>query len=58
MTIQATETNSEATTALDQALVELRQILTDLRYGSINLTVHENRLVQIDVTEKRRLSPR
>lgn len=43
---------------LDQALTELRQILEGLRYGSVNLTVHENRLVQIDVTEKRRLSPR
>lgn len=58
MTTQTTGTNSEAATALDHALSELRQILEGLRYGSVNLTVHENRLVQIDVTEKRRLALR
>jgi hypothetical protein len=58
MTTQANRTNIEQQAALDLALTELRQILERLRYGSINLTVHENRLVQIDVTEKRRLAPR
>lgn len=58
MTTQTSGTNSEAATALDQALGELRQILEGLHYGSVNLTVHENRLVQIDVTEKRRLALR
>ncbi|MFX9154076.1 YezD family protein [Acinetobacter baumannii] len=35
----------------------MREALGGLRYGSVLLTVHEGRVVQIDVTEKRRLRP-
>ena len=34
----------------------IRDALDRLRFGSIQLTVHEGRLVQIDVTEKTRLT--
>lgn len=31
--------------------------LSRLRFGTIQLTVHEGRLVQVDVTERSRFSP-
>lgn len=33
----------------------IRDALSRLRFGSIQLTVHEGKLVQIDVTERTRL---
>lgn len=47
----------EAERQLEESLASVREALTGLRYGSIQLTVHEGRVVQIDVTEKRRLKP-
>ncbi|MDX3899923.1 MAG: YezD family protein [Sphingobium sp.] len=35
---------------------KVRSVLESLRFGSITLTVHDARVVQIDVTEKTRLS--
>lgn len=35
----------------------LTEALARLRFGDIRLTIHEGRLVQIDVTEKTRLTP-
>jgi hypothetical protein len=32
----------------------VRQALARIRYGAVHLTVHDGRLVQIDITEKRR----
>lgn len=40
---------------IEESLVRVREALLQLRFGSIALTVHEDRVVQIDVTEKRRL---
>lgn len=34
---------------------KVRDVLEQLRFGSITLTVHDARVVQIDVTEKTRL---
>lgn len=42
---------------LDQSLAAVREALTGLRYGAVALTVHEGRVVQIDITEKKRLRP-
>lgn len=42
---------------IEESLASVREALTGLKYGSIQLTVHEGRVVQIDVTEKRRLKP-
>ena len=44
-----------ATGHLEESLASVRAALADLKFGSISLTVHEGRVVQIDVTEKRRL---
>ncbi len=40
---------------IDQSLANIREALLGLRFGSIAITVHEDRIVQIDVTEKKRL---
>ena len=42
---------------LEQSIANVREVLGRLRFGSISLTVHEGRVVQIDVTEKKRLKP-
>ena len=38
----------------DDALEAVRQALLSMRYGAIALTVHDARIVQMEVTEKRR----
>ncbi|KKW89387.1 MULTISPECIES: YezD family protein [Sphingobium] len=35
---------------------KVRNVLEALRFGSVTLTVHDARVVQIDVTEKTRLT--
>jgi hypothetical protein len=40
------------TTALDA----VAEAVSRLRYGAIELTVHDGRVVQLDVTERRRFS--
>lgn len=52
-------TNAAATGdhALEASLASVREALSGLKFGSVSLTVHEGRVVQIDVTEKRRLVP-
>ncbi|MFM5907499.1 MAG: YezD family protein [Novosphingobium sp.] len=47
----------EAQRLLEESLGNVREALTSLKYGNISLTVHEGRVVQIDVTEKKRLKP-
>ncbi len=42
---------------LEHSIASVREALSGLRFGSVSLTVHEGRVVQIDVTEKRRLFP-
>lgn len=42
----------DITTSIDK----VRDVLEGLRFGSITLTVHDARVVQIDVTEKTRLT--
>jgi hypothetical protein len=37
-------------------LQPVRDALTGLRFGAIQLTVHEGKLVQMDVTERQRFS--
>lgn len=38
-----------------EALGMVTEALARLRYGTIQLTVHDGKVLQIDVTEKRRL---
>ena len=49
--------NADAAQLLEESLASVREALTDLRFGSVSITVHEGRVVQIDVTEKKRLKP-
>lgn len=42
---------------LEESLASVREALSSLKYGNVSLTVHEGRIVQIDVTEKKRLKP-
>lgn len=60
MTLSQTAKTASASTPdlLDESLASIRQALEGLRFGSIAVTVHEGRVVQIDVTEKRRFTPR
>lgn len=44
----------EKTAAL--ALEAVAEALSRLRYGAIELTVHDGRVVQIDVTERQRFT--
>lgn len=39
----------------DIAMECVREALLNLRFGSVAITVHDGRVVQIDVTEKNRL---
>ncbi len=45
----------DAQRLLDESLASVREALAGLRFGTVALTVHEGRVVQIDVTEKRRI---
>lgn len=40
--------------AIDEGLDAIRDALAAVSYGSLVLTVHEGRLVQIDVTQRKR----
>ena len=47
---------SAAANPNEQALIELANALNELKYGHIELTIHDGRVVQLDVTEKKRFS--
>ncbi len=49
----STETDSQP---LGEALQSVVEALNKLRFGAIQLTVHEGKLVQVDVTERRRFT--
>jgi hypothetical protein len=38
----------------DDAIALIVEALSKLRFGAVNLTVHEGKLVQVDVTERKR----
>jgi len=58
MTRSTTTTPSPdlADTRLTGPLALIAEALDRLKFGAIHLTVHEGRLVQIEVTEKTRLT--
>jgi hypothetical protein len=41
----------------EESIASVREALSGLKYGNVSVTVHEGRVVQIDVTEKKRLKP-
>lgn len=51
-----TEKGSVESGIMPEALAVVSEALSRLRYGVIQLTVHDGRVMQIDVTERRRLT--
>jgi hypothetical protein len=60
MSLRQTLTDSSQGTprkaAADKPLDTVAEALERMRFGVIQLTVHDGRLVQIDVTERRRFA--
>ena len=48
--------SSSAAAAVEAALATIREYLENVRFGSIALTIHDGKIVQLEVTEKRRLA--
>jgi hypothetical protein len=48
---------NDAQHLLEESISSVREALSGLKFGNVSLTVHEGRVVQIDVTEKKRLKP-
>jgi hypothetical protein len=49
-----TSTDNRGTPAREEAINLIVEALGRLRFGAINLTVHEGKLVQVDITERKR----
>jgi hypothetical protein len=47
-------TRTQPLKALEEALRVVREKADSVRFGTITLTIHEGRLTQLEVTEKRR----
>lgn len=55
--LDSTQKSLPANTGRDlpeAVLVALREAIDGLRFGVVQLTVHEGRVVQLDVTDRRR----
>jgi len=39
---------------IEASLADIREALLALHYGSVSITVHQDRVVQIDITERKR----
>ena len=48
------ETANDGSEQLPRAVQTVLEALDKLKFGAIQLTVHEGRLVQVDVTERHR----
>lgn len=53
---KATTTPPATRPDIAASIEKLRDVLEGLRFGAITLTVHDARVVQIDITEKTRLA--
>jgi hypothetical protein len=49
------ELTAAAPSLAEDALHAIREHLQRIRFGSIAITVHEGKIVQLDITEKRRI---
>ena len=54
MTDINTSTNNRGAPVREEAINLIVEALGRLRIGAINLTVHEGKLVQVDITERKR----
>ncbi len=50
------EKGSASSGVLPEALALVSEALGRLRYGAIQLTVHDGKVMQIDITERKRLT--
>ncbi|WOK35117.1 YezD family protein [Sphingomonas sp. C3-2] len=48
---------SERDMRIDAVLEKLMEALDSVRFGNVVLTVHDGRVVQLDITEKHRFAP-
>jgi hypothetical protein len=48
--------SSAAPSMGEEAIAVVKEHLQRIGFGSITLTIHDRKIVQLDVTEKRRLS--
>lgn len=55
-TISAPSNGHTPDRGVSPALHQIAEALTKLRYGQIQLTVHDGRVVQLEVTEKQRFT--
>jgi len=56
-TPRLTETSKDSAAGANQAtLVAVAEALSRLRYGAVHLTVHDGKVVQLDVTERQRFT--
>jgi hypothetical protein len=49
-----TSTDNRLAPVREEAINLIVEALGRLRFGAINLTVHEGKLVQVDITERKR----
>jgi len=49
-----TSTGNRGTPVREEAINLIVEALARLRFGAINLTVHEGKLVQVGITERKR----
>lgn len=54
---QSSSNSSQLNARPDEAIEAIRNALETLKFGAIALTVHDARVVQLEVTEKRRFAP-
>ena len=52
--VPVTQDRPDRSTPSPDPMAVVRDALSTLKFGAISLTVHEGKLVQIEVTEKRR----
>lgn len=52
-----TASDQTGETAFSEPIRAVLDALAALRFGAIQLTVHEGKLVQVDITERKRFTP-
>lgn len=56
LTTRQREPDNKGKPEIDRLLASIRDALSAIKFGTINLTVHDGRLVQMDVTERQRFT--
>ncbi len=52
----AERTNADSPKPLPESIQTVIDALSKIKFGAIQLTVHEGKLVQVDVTERKRFT--